>query len=730
MVHVPAGASPEDAFAALRLGSADLDTLLTQLRMFARDAGMLARLCVRLSEVAPTLSDASAATAVAAVVTAMRAHTNHADLQHAGCAALCYLPLDSALKQRLRNGGVQPVAAAAADAGAIEAILHAMHTHASVLQVQRSASYALENLTCHSDLNAEKAVSLRAFGAVIAALRSWPSDMEMQAGGCAALCGVLGSSVNVSLQMKAVDAGALDVCIAVLKAHHPGVSKVWCAACKAVANMVTRNIPNIRKAVAAGVLPVLVAAMRSSCAAAADWAEVARCCCGTLNALVAPPSSTHMTAIRRQAVEADVLDALVTTLRGQRAAVEVQIHGCWTVASIFDDDEIAFSHPRALQAASRVIEVVVAALKAHTTNAELQHHGCNALWTLANRKADKQTAGRCGALAAVLTALRSHPEDQFVQCHGCGALHYLCEGVREHAAAARAAGAFTVVVAAMQKHADDLGILRNACEALAAMSAGISKSQQVQAAADGALQAIVVALKKAQPPFASQAHQHVQLNGCKAIRLFVDGCPSNARLAHDAGAVALIVDVVGAGLASRAPQQQPAGATSSTGGGPWQTMLDENHVTALEMLLRRHESADWALRAGALQTLHAGFSLQMSSDAAKAAFRDIAAHLQAAAARHDGAPCTHADCTLCAGARARGALCALPGCGACKRADDAAKKLLRCGSCRTVCYCSAAHQRDDWARHKGECRDLAAAAAAAKTGGGGGCGSSSGGGAS
>jgi hypothetical protein len=48
-------------------------------------------------------------------------------------------------------------------------------------------------------------------------------------------------------------------------------------------------------------------------------------------------------------------------------------------------------------------------------------------------------------------------------------------------------------------------------------------------------------------------------------------------------------------------------------------------------------------------------------------------------------------------------MCALAGCGARSRAGAAAKKLLRCGTCRAACYCSAAHQREDWRRHKCEC---------------------------
>jgi hypothetical protein len=60
-------------------------------------------------------------------------------------------------------------------------------------------------------------------------------------------------------------------------------------------------------------------------------------------------------------------------------------------------------------------------------------------------------------------------------------------------------------------------------------------------------------------------------------------------------------------------------------------------------------------------------------------------------------------------------MCALPGCGARRRAGGGGggggvKKLLRCGACRGATYCCAAHQREDWARHKEECRAAVAAA--------------------
>jgi hypothetical protein len=54
--------------------------------------------------------------------------------------------------------------------------------------------------------------------------------------------------------------------------------------------------------------------------------------------------------------------------------------------------------------------------------------------------------------------------------------------------------------------------------------------------------------------------------------------------------------------------------------------------------------------------------------------------------------------------------CALPSCGA-REAHVSHFKL--CAACKTVAYCSKAHQAEDWARHKTDCKAARAAAAAA-----------------
>ena len=89
----------------------------------------------------------------------------------------------------------------------------------------------------------------------------------------------------------------------------------------------------------------------------------------------------------------------------------------------------------------------------------------------------------------------------------------------------------------------------------------------------------------------------------------------------------------------------------------------------------------------------------------------LLARLRAGTAAHDAAACSASVmCARCAQLRASGKRCGLPGCGAERRAEDAERTMAKCSGCRRVAYCSAAHQKQDWARHKGGCRAAAAAA--------------------
>jgi hypothetical protein len=137
-------------------------------------------------------------------------------------------------------------------------------------------------------------------------------------------------------------------------------------------------------------------------------------------------------------------------------------------------------------------------------------------------------------------------------------------------------------------------------------------------------------------------------------------------------------------------------------------------VRALDALLDGSDDVaqQCAVRAGALDAMVRKGAQNILS-ASRAAHARLLSLLEAAAQRHDAAVCEHEGCKRCAAARDAGRVCALPGCGARKRADGSGKGLLRCGACRRFAFCGPAHQREAWAGHKDKCAALAAAAAAA-----------------
>jgi hypothetical protein len=124
-----------------------------------------------------------------------------------------------------------------------------------------------------------------------------------------------------------------------------------------------------------------------------------------------------------------------------------------------------------------------------------------------------------------------------------------------------------------------------------------------------------------------------------------------------------------------------------------------------------------ATRAGLLPVLEIGGPLtaarpwEMQNN--EAARPGLIHGLQAASAARDAAACSAPSaCARCAALRAAGKRCGLPGCGASRRMDDAERNMAKCGRCRRLAYCCSAHQREDWPRHKPECRAAAAAQAA------------------
>ena len=113
--------------------------------------------------------------------------------------------------------------------------------------------------------------------------------------------------------------------------------------------------------------------------------------------------------------------ALVTAMFAGPDDVVVQREGCSALACAVADDE-------ARQAVLAAVAVggpaaVVAAIRRHAGDAELQSHGCLALARIATSgTAARHSVVAAGGLAAVVAAMGRHASNAQVQGNGCLAL--------------------------------------------------------------------------------------------------------------------------------------------------------------------------------------------------------------------------------------------------------------------------------------------------------------------
>jgi hypothetical protein len=463
---------------------------------------------------------------------------------------------------------------------------------------------------------------------------------------------------------------------------HAGDIELQFAACSALTNMTTGTPLNQAAAGRRGIVAV-VAAMQASSHAHARM-QVAGC--NALTWLVLGNAANQEHACGTAAMQA-VLGAMAN----HHADVEMLLAGCNAL------NVLVRSHADAARkaASAGAICTLVAVLRAHFRHAGLCVTACAAVGNVtapldANQKKRAIGAGAVEALLAVLHAL---PADAKVQYSACNTLGNLFLSHNKLVATPLAARAIGAVVAAMKAHPTELEVQRDACYAIWAMTT--SSPNKAAAGTSGAVRAVLAALE------AHRTEAEIRMYGCRALCSLSYGNSQNVADARAAGAIDAVCALMRAG--SGAPE---AGASQGSGGHGGGACDDDSVPCVLTLHVLTHGHDDAAARAAradadvealvARQTLHGREE--------EAAHAQLVPQLRDAAQRHDAGRCTeHATCQRCAALRASGAMCALPGCCARKRAEGGKKKLLRCGTCLGACYCGAAHQREDWERHKTDC---------------------------
>ncbi|KAJ1616763.1 armadillo-type protein [Pavlovales sp. CCMP2436] len=203
-------------------------------------------------------------------------------------------------------------------------------------------------------------------------------------------------------------------------------------------------------AVAAGVLPALVAAMRAHAASAA----VQERACWALIIITAAQGDVR----KQAAADAGALPQIVAAMRAHAADAAVQERACWALIIITAGTGAQGDARR--QAAADALPQIVAAMRAHAADAAVQEQACWALiiitaGTGTQGDARKQAAVDLGALPQIVEAMRAHATSAAVQAQAHDALRSIAAGtdaqVYSGLLAAIDAGSLPQIVEAMNQ---------------------------------------------------------------------------------------------------------------------------------------------------------------------------------------------------------------------------------------------------------------------------------------
>ncbi len=426
---------------------------------------------------------------------------------------------------------------------------------------------------------------------------------------------------------------------------------------------------NAAAALDVGAVTAVVAAMRAPHAAGVGMAQLAGCC--ALSRILSAAGTLG------GACDGAAADAVIAAMNAQTGDRILQLHGCIVLGHIFEEERIDSNAAAWVRRRGAALAMLTVMMRAHRRDAEVMFYGCGVLSHLMRTQNDQHAAGIGSAIEALVAALRACPAATDVQYAGLAALAAICENVLDNKLAAAASGALEVIISAIHTHALDAGVQTAGCCALTALVPDMPQIQ-TRAGVLGAVEVLVAALRSCAVPLPTE---RVDLfhRLCKAMVWLLHEHPINKHKTVAASCMDVLV------VHMHAP-----GADASVFGFACRVFGQLLGGTG-------HEAR--AIIAGALEALETRRAEDPDIEPIRL---QLVRDLQPAARRHDDEPCSVAGCKRCATARARGAMCALPGCGA-RRRDGGAKTLLRCGTCRAACYCGPAHQREDWRRHKGEC---------------------------
>jgi hypothetical protein len=548
----------------------------------------------------------------AALIARLQAHRAEPAAQAACCAALC----DSG--QLSQEGALT----------FLPAVVAALRAHPTHARLQRNGCRAL-GLMCRQ--RSEGALEGAAGGAdggraAIAALRAHATDPDVQAWACKAVS-VLSHAPR--LRALALGAGAVDACVGALRAHGAADAGAAMLACEALSRLTREHAGASAAACAAGVVPGVLAALRAHAAVA----QLQALACSALGFL------TLDDATRAAAVDAGAPETVLRALAAHGAAsADVSMYACAALDSLLQGQTVANAYARSSSSVllHDAMRAMTAALRAHPTEPGVAQHACDALVYLPVTAALRNEARRLGVVTAVVAAMRAHADDERCQRAACC---FLAVAVAGHAANARDAcdaGALQALLAAMRAHDAHVALQLVACRALeglvsalpdAAPDANVNVNLAAAAGAAGAMPLLVRALALRAPA------PHLPRAACTALLALVLGHPGNGARACAAG----VMPALAAAMSTRHAHEGTDTVFSAyiCAVGALAALLESGDADA------RGDAARRAVQAGVLDIMARQAAAAGSSFAEHPRHAHVLSLLQAAAARHDAAVCTH-----------------------------------------------------------------------------------------
>lgn len=152
-------------------------------------------------------------------------------------------------------------------------------------------------------------------------------------------------------------------------------------------------------------------------------------------------------------------DSVLSVMKEALDIAVVQVQGCRGMSVLGEKDET-----REQILAKGGLDAVLAALRAHPSEAEVQAAGCTAIGNFALGEGEA-TVRASGALAQVLEAMAALPAEAELQAKACRALGN-CAFSPEGEADVLAKGGVAAVLAAMRAHPSDAAVQEEGCDAL------------------------------------------------------------------------------------------------------------------------------------------------------------------------------------------------------------------------------------------------------------------------